>query len=272
MSGFMGQLLHSLVLSGRNLFPVVLLVMVFHGLILRRPFDGKVRLGLGLGFCLVGLGLFLMGLELVLFPMGKKMARELVTFTLATAVGDAGKLAWWDCGWIYLFGGLIGFATTMAEPALIAVALKAEEVSRGSIRQGGLRIAVALGVGLGIVVGLFRIVTGTPLVLYITAGYVIVVLQTLKAPRYIIPLAYDSGGVTTSMVTVPIVTALGLGVAGMLPGRNPMLDGFGLVAFASLFPIITVMGYIQVAEWWTRRRSRQESEEIGEKRQMDNVS
>jgi hypothetical protein len=148
---------------------------------------------------------------------------------------------------------MIGFATTIAEPALIAVAFKASEVSAGTISQRGLRITVAIGVAVGISLGTFRIVSGTPIFIYILAGYIIVIVQTIFAPRKIIPLAYDSGGVTTSTVTVPIVAALGLGLSATVPGRNPALDGFGLIAFASLFPIITVMGYAQYMHWSVNR-------------------
>ena len=163
---------------------------------------------------------------------------------------------WKAYGWVYLFGAMIGFSTTIAEPSLIAVAYKASEVSAGTIKQWGLRITVAFGVAFGISLGTFRIVTGTPLYLYILIGYMIVVVQTIFAPKSIIPLAYDSGGVTTSTVTVPLVTALGLGLAETVPGRNPALDGFGLIAFASLFPIISVMGYAQIMQWLSHRQSR----------------
>jgi hypothetical protein len=154
---------------------------------------------------------------------------------------------------VYLFGAVIGFATTLAEPALIAVATKASQASRGTIRPWGLRLVVAVGVAFGIALGTFRIVTGFSLVLFIGIGYLVVIVQTHFAPKAIIPLAYDSGGVTTSTVTVPLVTALGLGLASTIPGRNPAIDGFGLIAFASLFPMITVMGYAKVAEWWAHR-------------------
>jgi len=135
-------------------------------------------------------------------------------------------------------------------------AFKAKQASRGTIRPWGLRLVVAIGVAAGISLGTFRIVTGTSLVLYIAVGYLIVLVQTIFAPKSIIPLAYDSGGVTTSTVTVPLVAALGLGLSATIPGRNPALDGFGLIAFASLFPMITVMGYAQLAGWWARLRSR----------------
>ena len=165
-------------------------------------------------------------------------------------------VAWTDYGWVYLFAFLVGFSTTIAEPSLIAVAQKAHEASRKAVSSWGLRIAVAIGVAIGITLGTFRIVTGTPLHLYIMAGYIVVAIQTVFAPRMIIPLAYDSGGVTTSTVTVPLVAALGLGLASNVPGRSPVLDGFGLIAFASLFPIISVLGYAQLAQWIVRRRNR----------------
>jgi hypothetical protein len=168
-----------------------------------------------------------------------------------------GSASWISYGWVYLFAFMVGFSTTIAEPSLIAVAHKAEEASKRSISSWGLRLAVAIGVAVGIALGTFRIVTGTPLYLYIMAGYVVVAVQTFMAPKMIIPLAYDSGGVTTSTVTVPLVTALGLGLASNVPGRSPVLDGFGLIAFASLFPIISVLGYAQLAQWNTRRKNLQ---------------
>ena len=140
----------------------------------------------------------------------------------------------------------------------MAIGIKAEEVSKGSIRQWPLGIAVALGVAAGIVLGLFRIVTGAPLVYFIATGYIVIVIQTMFTPRYIIPLAYDSGGVSTSLVTVPLIVALGLGLSQTIPGRNPALDGFGMVAFACLLPIMSVMGYIQCAHWWNLLKGRQQ--------------
>ncbi len=144
----------------------------------------------------------------------------------------------------------------MAEPSLLAVAIKANEVSGGVVGVLGLRIAVALGVAVGVALGCFRIVTGTPLHWYMIAGYALVVAQTMMTPRMIVPLAYDSGGVTTSTVTVPLITALGLGLAQNVPGRSPILDGFGLVAFASLFPIMAVLGYAQITAFKDNREKR----------------
>jgi hypothetical protein len=200
--------------------------------------------------------LFLVGLEQALFPLGKEMARQLTDPAFLGAGRAGGRLSWTDYYWIYLFGAAIGFATTLAEPSLIAVAIKAREVSGGAIGYWGLRIAVAIGVAASIAVGTFRIVTGTPLYFYMIAGYLIVIVQTFFAPKLIVPLAYDSGGVTTSTVTVPLVTALGLGLAATVPGRSPLLDGFGLIALASLFPIITVMAYAQLSAWRSARAQR----------------
>jgi hypothetical protein len=203
---------------------------------------------------LLGLAFFLEGLEAALFPLGKLMAQQL-TDPAFIAGDDIGRvLEWWDYQWVYLFAFAIGFSTTIAEPSLLAVAIKANQVSAGSIGIWGLRIAVAIGVAIGIALGVYRIVTGTPLYWYIITGYVFVLIQTMFAPRMIIALAYDSGGVTTSTVTVPLVAALGLGLlASTVPGRNPLLDGFGLIAFASLFPIMSVLAYAQLSEWSAKR-------------------
>jgi len=166
---------------------------------------------------------------------------------------DISQLVWQDYYWVYLFAALIGFSTTIAEPSLLAVALKAEDVSGGTVSANGLRVAVALGVAVGIALGTLRIVIGTPLYYFIISGYVVVMIQTYFAPKFITALAYDSGGVTTSTVTVPLVAALGLGLASSVPGRSVLLDGFGLIAFASLFPIIAVMGYVQLSEFLAKR-------------------
>ncbi|WP_163338844.1 DUF1538 domain-containing protein [Desulfopila sp. IMCC35008] len=244
--------LKTLALTGRDLVPIVLLFGFFQMVIIKKPLDNLPRIAVGSIYVLIGLTLFLVGLQDALFPLGKLMAAQL---TDAEFLKDAADLADWKIyGWIYAFAAAIGFATTVAEPSLIAVAYKAADVSGGSISQWGLRITVAIGVAFGISLGTFRIVTGTPLHLYIMAGYVVVIIQTFFAPKSIIPLAYDSGGVTTSTVTVPIVAALGLGLSAAVPGRNPAIDGFGLIAFASLFPIITVLGYAQIAEYRGMRK------------------
>ena len=236
--------------------PVMAILLFFHLVILRRPIPRLHAVLIGFCYVVVGLALFLVGLEQALFPLGKLMAKQLTDPAFIAAGGSAASLDWSDYYWVYAFAIAIGFSTTIAEPALIAVALKAGEVSGGAVGPWGLRIAVAIGVALAIAVGAFRIVTGTPLYLYMIVGYVLVIGQTMMAPRDIIPLAYDSGGVTTSTVTVPLVAALGLGLASTVPGRSPLLDGFGLIALASLFPMITVMGYAQIGAALARRKSK----------------
>ena len=246
---------NTLMSSVRDLLPIVLVVAFFELVVLRQPIPHLRQRLAGLVMVVVGLAFFLIGLELALFPLGELMATQLSSpqFVFGSdTVPDTPP--WWKYGWVYLFAAIIGFSTTLAEPALIAVAFKAEEASRGTIRPWGIRLVVATGVAAGISLGTFRIVTGQSLVLFIAVGYLLVVVQTAFAPKSIIPLAYDSGGVTTSTVTVPLVAALGLGLSATIPGRNPALDGFGLIAFASLFPMITVMGYAQLADWWSHRR------------------
>jgi hypothetical protein len=239
----------------RDVLPIAGILVGFQLLVLRRPILNPARVGFGMVLVLLGLALFLEGLELALFPLGRLMAAQLTapSFLFGEGTEAIVGFTWSDYLWVYVFAGAIGFATTVAEPALIAVSIKANQVSGGTITVNGLRFAVAVGVAIGVAMGAFRIVTGTPLHWYIITGYVIVIIQTAVAPRAIIPLAYDSGGVTTSTVTVPLVAALGLGLAETIPGRSPLLDGFGLIAFASLFPMISVMAYAQISEWRTRR-------------------
>ncbi len=235
----------------RDVLPIIVLIIFFQLVVLKQPIPHLKKMILGGIYVVLGLALFLMGLEKALFPVGKIMATQLSDPAFIGATG--GELSnWWSYYWIYIFAALIGFATTIAEPSLIAVALKAGEVSAGTISPRGLRITVAIGVAIALALGTFRIVTGTPLFIYIMAGYIIVIIQTIFAPRKLIALAYDSGGVTTSTVTVPLVAALGIGLSSTVPGRNPAIDGFGLIAFASLFPIITVLGYAQIMELKTR--------------------
>ena len=235
--------------------PIIIVIFGFQLFILKQPIINFRKIALGLIYVLLGLSLFLVGLDEALFPLGKIMAQQLTDPAfIKQGIFEAGEaLRWQDYYWIYLFAFAIGFSTTVAEPSLIAVAIKARAVSGGAVGVWGLRIAVGLGVAVGIAIGAFRIVTGTPLHYYIIAGYCFVILQTLYTPKLIIALAYDSGGVTTSTVTVPIVAALGLGLASSVPGRSTLIDGFGLIAFASLFPIITVMGYAQFAHWRSRK-------------------
>ncbi len=241
----------------KDVLPIIILIVSFQLLVLRQSIPNLRRLIVGGVYVIIGLALFLAGLEKALFPLGNIMATQLSDPAFIYGSGEIVTQADWKAyGWVYLFAAMIGFATTIAEPSLIAVAFKANEVSAGTIKQWGLRITVAIGVAFGISLGTFRIVTGTPLYLYILAGYMIVIIQTIFAPKNIIALAYDSGGVTTSTVTVPLVAALGLGLSATVPGRNPALDGFGLIAFASLFPIIAVMGYAQLIQWSTQRKNK----------------
>jgi len=224
----------------RDLTPIIVVILFFQEIVLQQPIPNLDELLSGLLFVLVGLALFIRGLEIGLFPLGESMAH---------AFAKKGNVFW-----LLLFAFLLGFGTTVAEPALIAVAGKAAEVAaEGGLIQYtevamesyafGLRMTVALSVGAAIVLGVLRILFGWPLHLCIMIGYLLVVGMTAFAPDEIIGIAYDSGGVTTSTITVPLVTALGVGLATSIRGRNPVLDGFGLIAFASLLPMIFVMLY-----------------------------
>lgn len=239
-----------------DVLPIAVIILGFQVLVIRRAIPNPKRVAVGFAYVLVGMALFLTGLEQALFPLGRLLAHQLTHPSVLTdvAAGNPAGIAWQRYLWVYLFAALIGFSTTIAEPALIAVAIKAHSVSGGAVSPWGLRIAVAIGVAVGIALGTYRIVTGDPLHYYIMAGYVVVIIQTVSSPRAIVPLAYDSGGVTTSTVTVPVVAALGLGLASSVPGRNPLVDGFGLIAFASVFPIIAVLAYAQLSALQHRRR------------------
>jgi len=257
LPGKTGELFGTLFATVTDVVPIALVIFGFQLFVLRRPVPRTGRVLVGFAYVLFGLAFFLEGLELALFPLGKLMAGQLTDPAfIADVTHHLTSFGWWDYRWVYLFAFTIGFATTIAEPSLLAVAIKAHQVSAGSIGVMGLRVAVALGVAIGIALGTFRIVSGTPLHWYIIAGYIVVVIQTFFAPRLIIALAYDSGGVTTSTVTVPLVAALGLGLASTVPGRSALLDGFGLIAFASLFPMMTVMAYAQLSEWRAKRNER----------------
>jgi hypothetical protein len=245
-------------LTVRDVLPIAVVIFGFQWLIIRRPIPNLRRVVVGFLYVLLGLALFLQGLEQALFPLGEMMARQLTnpTFIYGAERGIPAAPVWQDYFGVYLFALALSFASTLAEPSLIAVAFKAQDVSGGAINPWGLRVAVAIGAALGTALGTFRIVSGGILHHYIIAAYLLVIVQTAFAPRAIVPLAYDSGGVTTSTVTVPLVAALGLGLASTIPGRNPALDGFGLIAFTCIFPIITVMGYAQVSTWRARRSLR----------------
>lgn len=240
-----------------DIVPIAVIIFGFQLFLLRHPIPNLKRVLLGFVLVLFGLACFLEGLERALFPLGRMMAEQLTDPTFLATHSTAGYAPgrWSDYYWLYVFGAAIGFSTTIAEPALIAVAMRAHMASGGAVSVWGLRVAVALGVAVGVALGTFRIVTGTPLYYYIMCGYVLVIVQTLYSPQAIVALAYDSGGVTTSTVSVPLLTALGIGLAGAVPGRSPLLDGFGMIAFACLFPIMTVLGYAQITERRERRLS-----------------
>ena len=226
--------------SLRDLAPILLVVLFFQLVVLRRPLPNLAETGFGILLVLLGLTFFIKGLEQGLFPIGE---------SLATAFARKGSLFW-----LLVFAFALGFGTTVAEPALIAVAAEAATIAAQSEAiEGtaeaqaeyafGLRLTVALAVGVAIVIGVLRILKGWRIDVMLIIGYAMVVVMTLFAPQEIIGIAYDSGGVTTSTITVPLVTALGVGLASSLKGRNPMLDGFGLIAFASLTPVIFVMAF-----------------------------
>lgn len=234
-----------------DVLPIAAVLFGFQFLVIRKQPPNLNKVLFGFGYVLVGLTLFLVGLEQALFPIGETMAIQLTSADfIGRTAGEPLRAA--DYAWVYVFAAAVGFATTIAEPSLIAVALKAESISGGSLRALGLRIAVAIGVAAGVSLGSYRIISGTPIPYYIMAGYAIVIMITALSSRNIIPLAYDSGGVTTSTVTVPVVAALGLGLATTIPGRSALIDGFGLIAFAAPFAIMSVLGYALVTERFKR--------------------
>jgi len=239
-------MIKSLLDSIRDLAPIILVIAFFQILVLQQPFPNPMGILVGLGAVILGLTLFIQGLNLSLFPVGEG---------LAEAFAKKGSVIW-----LIIFAFSLGFGTTVAEPALIAVSAEAAKVTAlsGAIADtdlakgeyaNGLRYTVAISVGMSLVLGVVRIIKGWPIHWIIMAGYIIIVALTQFAPREIIGVAYDSGGVTTSTITVPLVTALGIGLSTVIKGRNPMIDGFGLIAFASLFPIgfVLVYGMIMTA-------------------------
>ncbi|HKI61275.1 MAG TPA: DUF1538 domain-containing protein [Mariprofundaceae bacterium] len=253
---FAGRFGETLVTTLRDVAPIIAVLGFFQFAVLRGPVANPYRVLRGFIYVILGMVLFLMGLEEAIFPLGEVMASQLTDPGFVSNGVEAlnGAVNWADYVWVYVFAFAIGLSTTLAEPALIAVGMKAERISGGAISAWGLRVAVSIGVAGGVMVGCFRIVTGTDLWMYIIAAYVVVILQTFFAPRMIIPLAYDSGGVTTSTVTVPLLAALGIGLASSIPGRSPLIDGFGLIAFASVFPIMSVMAYAWFSEFVAKRQ------------------
>ncbi|MEX0584897.1 MAG: DUF1538 domain-containing protein, partial [Natronospirillum sp.] len=224
----------------RDVLPILVVILFFQYLVLRRPLKNPRKLAVGFGLVIVGLYAFVIGLKMGLFPIGENMAEQLIQ-----------RDNWL---YVYLFAFTIGFATTMAEPALIAVGQQAEEAAPGRLKGSVIRLIVALGVAVGITIGVHRIIVGDSIHYYVMGGYLLVILLMILAPKYIVALAFDLGGVTTSEVTVPLVTALGIGLASQIEGRSVLLDGFGLIAFASIFPIVTVMSYAILMEAYARMR------------------
>ena len=242
-----------------DILPIAVIIFGFQFLVIRKRVKNLKKVLIGMVYVLIGITFFLLGLEQALFPIGRSMAEQLTNPECLQSVRiTVGELQWQDYYWVYIFAFAIGAGTAIAEPALIAVAMKANEVSGGVISVWGLRVAVAIGAAVGLSLGSYRIVVGAPMHYFIIAGYIIVVIQTFLSPKLIVPLAYDSGGVTTSTVTVPLVTALGLGLAETVPGRSPLLDGFGLIAFTCLGPIISVMAYAQLSEFKDARALKKE--------------
>ena len=255
----LNQLMQTIQATLTDVLPIASIIFGFQFFVLRRAIPNLKKVLFGFFYVILGLSLFLMGLEKALFPLGKLMAEQLTHPDFVYGADHVADVIshWSDYFWVYVFAFAIGFSTTIAEPSLMAVAMKANEVSGGSIGIRGLRVSVALGVAVGLALGSFRIVTGIPIQYFIISGYVIVVIQTFYAPKMIVPLAYDSGGVTTSTVTVPLVAALGLGLADSVPGRSVLIDGFGLIAFASLFPIMSVMAYAKLTEYQASKLNNQ---------------
>ncbi|MBB1321741.1 DUF1538 domain-containing protein [Shewanella sp. SR43-8] len=239
MSAIM-KLLHAMLSSFKDLIPIILVVSFFELFVLHQAPAELGSILVGIVFVVLGLTFFVFGLEMGLFPIGE---------SLAEALARKGSVFW-----LIIFSFSLGFGTTLAEPALTAVANEAAQVASdaGAIESNeqamssysmGLRLTVAVSVGLAILLGVIRILKGWPIHYLIIGGYVLVMILTSFAPANIIGIAYDSGGVTTSTITVPLVTALGVGLASVIKGRNPMIDGFGLIAFASLSPMIFVLLY-----------------------------
>ncbi len=240
--GVLMGMLSDLLLMFRDVLPIIAVILFFQYAVLRKAIPHLPRVIFGFLMVIFGLYAFVLGLKLGLFPIGTSMAEQLISLERVI--------------FIYLFAFSIGFATTMAEPALIAIGQKAEEAGKGRLNGNTIRILVALGVAIGITIGVHRIITGDPIHYYIMAGYTLVIFLTWLSPKYIVPLAFDLGGVTTSEVTVPLVTALGIGLATHIEGRNVLIDGFGLIAFASIFPIVTVMIYAIVVDMMAKRQQR----------------
>lgn len=254
------ELASTLLDTAGDVLPVAAFMLVFHRFVLRQRVAGIRNILGGLVFVTIGLAMLLLGVEKALFPAGRMMVEQLAPAVDAEAWGSPGWASYLP---IYAFAFAIAFAAAVAEPALLAVALKVNELSGGAIGTLGLRVAAALGIASGVAIGCIRIVTGLPLHWCVAGALVVIAIQTVFAPRAIVPLAYDVGGVSTTAVTVPVIAALGLGLADGTPGRSALLDGFGLIALACLCATISVLAYSQGAAWferlWARRTSDREN-------------
>jgi catechol 2,3-dioxygenase-like lactoylglutathione lyase family enzyme len=247
----------------KDVVPVMAFMLVFYRVVLGQRLVSRTPILVGFGFIVVGLTVLLLGVDKALFPAGRMMAEQLIA--VGAAAGAQGAAGWADHYLVYAFAFCIAFGAALAEPALFAISLRVNELSGGTINATGLRIAAAIGVASGVAIGCIRIVSGIPLHWCIASVFAMILVQTLVAPRSILALAYDTGGVSTTVVTVPVVTALGLGIAEQLPGRSALLDGFGLIAFACMFPAISVLAYAQFSWLFEKvqRRRRGETDDGG---------
>jgi len=229
------SILYGLISVARDCAPILAVILFFQFIVLKKALPNPHKMTIGFIAVIMGLYLFLLGLDMGIFPIGKSMA---------TSLAKPDKYIW-----TVIFAFCIGYSSTMAEPALLAVAKKAEEISAGGLPSFYLRNTVAIGVAVGLALGVHRIFAGDQLWVYILCGYLVTVALTFMAPKEIVPLAYDLGGVTTSTITVPLVAALGIGLASNIPGRNPLVDGFGLIAFAAGAPMISVLSYAVIFKY-----------------------
>ena len=248
------ELARTFLSTAGSVLPVFLFMLFFYFVLLKQKLAHPASVTFGFFIVVVGLSLLLLGLDKALFPVGRLMVSQL-TADIGAPHAESPQ-HWASYYLVYAFAFCITFAACLAEPALLAISLKVNEISGGAIRTQGLRIVAALGVALGVTLGCIRIVAGIPLHWSIITVFAIILIQTLFAPRAIVALAYDTGGVSTTAVTVPIVTALGLALGEQLPGRNALADGFGLIALACLLPAVTVLAYAQLSwlvEKWLAR-------------------
>ncbi len=256
MTSLASTLAHEALLTGYDIAPIAVIIAVFQAAVFRKPPAHLRRLLIGLFYVAVGLTLFRVGIATSLVPTGSAMAEQL----LATQGEDSP--AWPSYVWLCLFASLIGFSATLIEPTLIAVADRVRELTGGSVRPGHLRVVVAIGVAFGLLTGVLRILIGVPLALVIAPLVAVIAVLAALSERSAVPLALDSGGVATSVVTVPLITAFGVAVATALPGRDPVADGFGLIVLALLFPMVSVLVFAQLRRLRASRRQNGGEDEV----------